>query len=122
MYFLLTKKVGWKSSTCNDRMVSTRNVQVAGYWITEFLGNVTHVQCRQVHDDSLLISMTDTVDIGYVARETSPYWPWISGKIVHIPNEYQPIFFSQKRLIENPQQPNGSISNMANLWIVDNWI
>jgi len=36
---------------------------------------VTHVQCRQVHDDSLLISMSDTVDIGYVARETSPYWP-----------------------------------------------
>jgi len=30
---------------------------------------------RRVHDDSLLISMTDTVDIGYVAGETSPYWP-----------------------------------------------
>ena len=30
---------------------------------------------RQVLVDSLLRSMTDTMDIGYVARETSPYWP-----------------------------------------------
>ena len=27
---------------------------------------------RRVHDDSLLISMTDTVDIGYAASDTKP--------------------------------------------------
>ena len=58
---------------------------------------------RQVHVDSLLRSMTDRVDIGYVARGTSPYWPLISGKIFHIQNEYPAYFFSQKRLVENPR-------------------
>ena len=58
---------------------------------------------RQVHVDSLLRSMTDIVDIGYVARETSPYWPLISGKIFISKMNIQPIFFSQERLVENPR-------------------
>ncbi len=95
-YFLLTKKVGWKSSTCNDRMVSTRNVQVAGYWITEFLGNVTHVQCRQVHDDSLLKSRGITVDIGYAASETKPDRPLIRHKMLHVIIEYFLSFFTRR--------------------------
>ena len=36
---------------------------------------------RQVHVDSLLRSFTDKVDMGYVARELSPYWPLISSRI-----------------------------------------
>ncbi len=64
---------------------------------------------RQVHVDSLLRSITDKVDIGYVARETSPYWPLISSRISRIKMNIQYIFFSQKRLVENlnMQQENG---------------
>ncbi len=77
-------------------MVSTRNVQVAGYWITEFLGNVTHVQCRQVHDDSLLKSRGITVDIGYAASETKPDRPLIRHKMLHVIIEYFLSFFTRR--------------------------
>ncbi len=53
---------------------------------------------RQVLVDSLLGSMTDTVDIGYVARETSPYWPLISSKIFNIQNEYPTYFLFTKKV------------------------
>ena len=52
---------------------------------------------RQVHVDSLLRSITDKVDMGYIARETSPYWPLISSKIFHIKNEYSIYFLSTKK-------------------------
>ena len=52
---------------------------------------------RQVLVDSLLRSMTDAVDTGYVARETSPYWPLISSKIFNIQNEYPTyVLFAKK--------------------------
>ena len=47
---------------------------------------------KQVHVDSLLRSITDKVDVGYVARETTPYCPLISSRISHVKNEY-PIYF-----------------------------
>ena len=58
---------------------------------------------RQVHVDSLLRAVTDKVDMGYVARETSPYWPSISSIISHITMNAQYIFFPPKTLVENPQ-------------------
>ena len=53
---------------------------------------------RQVLVDSLLRSMTDTVDIGYVARETSPYWSLISSKIFNIQREYPTYFLFTKKV------------------------
>ena len=64
---------------------------------------------RQVHVDSLLRSITDKVDMGYIARETSPYWPLISSKIFHIKNEYSILFsFHKKGWLKtlNMQQQN----------------
>ncbi len=52
---------------------------------------------RQVHVDSLLRSITDKVDMGYIARETSPYWPLISSKIFHIKIEYSTYYLSKKK-------------------------
>jgi hypothetical protein len=53
---------------------------------------------RQVHIDSLLRSITDKGDMGYVARETSPYWPLISSRISHIENEFPIYFLSTKKV------------------------
>ena len=47
---------------------------------------------------SLLRSMTDTMDVGYVARETSPYWPLISSKIFNTQNEYPTYFLFKKKV------------------------
>ena len=53
---------------------------------------------RQVHVDSLVRSITDKVDMGYVARETSPYWPLINSRISHIKNEYSIYFQFTKKV------------------------
>jgi len=58
---------------------------------------------RQVRVDSLLRSMTDTVDIGYAARETKPDWPLFRHKMLHVIIEYPVYFFPQKKSVENPQ-------------------
>ena len=52
---------------------------------------------RQVHVGSLVRSITDKVDMGYVARETSPYWPLISSRIYRI-NEYSIYFLFTKKV------------------------
>lgn len=76
---------------------------------------------RQVHVDSLLRSMTDTVDIGYLARSTSPYWPLISGKTFHIQNEYPILFLSQQSLVENPQCARTEWSQLGTSQLVEYW-
>ena len=46
------------------------NVEQLNVW-----QNVSHVQCWQVHDDSLLKSRGITVDVGYVATDMKPDLP-----------------------------------------------
>ncbi len=53
---------------------------------------------RQVHVDSLLRSIADKGDMGYVAPETSPYWPLISRRMSHTNNEYPIYFLSTKKV------------------------
>ena len=53
---------------------------------------------KQVHVDSLLRSMTGTVDIGYVARETSPDRSGLSGEISHIQKECPMYFLFTKKV------------------------
>lgn len=67
---------------------------------------------RQVHVDSLLTSMTDTVDNGYATRETKPDRPWISSRIFHIKFNIRYILFPEKRLIGKPQHATTELSEV----------
>jgi hypothetical protein len=55
--------------------------------------------------------MADTVDIGYVAELTRPYWPLISRKIVHITNEYPTYFLFTKKVRRKPSHATTNCLN-----------
>ncbi len=99
IYFLSTKKVGWKCSTCNDKIVSTRNMTTC--WILNDLvsGKMWFTyNAEQVHDDALLRSRGTTLDIGYAAREAKPDWPLIRHNILLVIIEYAINFFPSKKV------------------------
>ena len=70
---------------------------------------------RQVHVDSLLRSFIDKVDMGYIARETSSYWPLIRSRISHIKIEYSIYFLSTKKGGRKPSTCNNRMVSTRNM-------